>query len=163
MKKTIYFLLVILVSLSFSCSSDDDSNNEDSSAEQYKVELTGSYVLDFCEATSTANIQIEFLEDGTVKNTVNATGTSEETVSFSENLDGNIFGVKITLPNYSNSTDIGEGFDLLNFKVIDNNDNSVLFEENPSGWLIHCTDICYEVILLYDISNSEFSNEASWL
>ena len=167
MKRITYLLLITVALVTLSCSSDDSGENSETISElkQYNLELKGSYVLNFCEEASVSTIKIEFLEEGSIANTLNSSSDIEGNDSFTENLNGELIGVKITLPNYQQGSDegLGEGFDITSFVIKNNQDDSILFETNPNGWLIHCSDICPEITLLYNISTEEFSNEPVWL
>jgi len=165
MKKTIYFLLVLLASLTYSCSSDDDSNQEEqNSSISYNLDISGKYTNEWCGVeNNTSKIKFSFIEDGNIESSVIGESSVQlESGAFSEDLSGNIIGVKLELLDYDpdNLTEgsYGDGFESLSLRITNNSDETILIDEDIYGYyLVHCTDVAYEVMILYNIDTDELT------
>ncbi|ESU19944.1 hypothetical protein FCR2A7T_13510 [Flavobacterium cauense R2A-7] len=132
----------------------------------YKIELTGNYQTDWCDATgNTSKVTFEFLQDGNVVATQNAQSNIEQALTVSRDLTGNVIGIKLKLTDYNPSnlnSGLGEGFDSLHLKVTGNQTQDVLIDTNPNAWLVNCADICYEINLLFNTSTEQLTVNSSW-
>lgn len=132
----------------------------------YKIELTGNYQTDWCDATgNTSKITFEFLQDGNVVATQNAQSNLEQALTVSRDLTGNVIGIRLKLTDYNPSnlnSGLGDGFDSLHLKVTGNQTQDVLIDTNPNAWLVNCADICYEINLLFNTSTEQITVNSSW-
>lgn len=133
----------------------------------FKVEVTGSFQTDWCNATgNTAKIKFEFLQDNNVFATQNEQSTTEQSITVERNLSGGIIGVRIKLTDYNPNNlnaALGDGFDVFNIKITGNQTQEVLVNTNPPLGLVSCSDICYEVIMLYNTSTQEITFDSIWI
>lgn len=167
--KTINYLLILLLSLSIgACSSDDDNSNTSGEPEEienndsenlsYNFFVDGKYQVDWCETTNnTASIKLTFLEDDEVKSSLIGESDLEVNESFEEDLNGNIIGVKLELrdfdPNDLEGGSMGDGFGSISIRITNNLTEEIIADEDINGYyLVHCSDIAYEVKILYNIS-----------
>lgn len=132
----------------------------------FKVELTGNCQTNWCNATgNTAKIKFEFLQDNNVVATQNGQGSAEQSLTLSRDLTGNVIGIRIRLTDYDpNNLNLGrgDGFDSLHLKITGNQTHDVLIDSNPSVYLVSCTDICYEVVLLFNTNTNNLTVNSSW-
>lgn len=158
-------MLALLVSVNFSCSSDDGTTQEEqANSISYNLEVSGKYTTDWCGVeNNTSKIKLSFIEDGNVKSTT--TGESNvqlQSETFNENLSGNTIGVKLELQDYDpgNLTggSYGDGFEQLAFKISNNADGTVIVDKEINDYyLVHCTDIVYEVTILYNVGADDIN------
>jgi len=132
----------------------------------FKLELTGTYQTDWCGAVgNTTKIKFEFLQDNNVFATQNEQSSTEQPITVSKDLTGNIIGIRIKLTDY-NPTNLnaalGDGFESLHLKITGNQTQDVLINTNPSAWLVSCADICYEIVLLYDTNTEQLTVNSLW-
>ena len=132
----------------------------------FNVELTGTYQINGCNAIgNTTKIKFEFMQDNNVFATQNEQSNIEKAVTVNKNLSGSVIGVKIKLTDYNlnnlNAT-LGDGFENLHLKITGNQTQDILINSNPNAWLASCTDICYEILLLYDTRTKKLTVESLW-
>ncbi|MDK2771227.1 MAG: hypothetical protein KYX68_03205 [Flavobacterium sp.] len=133
---------------------------------EYNIEVTGNYQTDWCNVTNnTAKVTFEFIQDNNVVATQNEQSNVEQSLSVNRNLTGNVIGVKLKLtdynPNNLNSA-LGDGFESLHVKVQGNQTQDIYVDANPNHWLVSCTDICYEIDILFNTSSKQISVNSLW-
>ena len=176
--KKIKYLLILLLTISLgACSSDDDNSNTSGESDEndnnnpenlsYNFFIDGKYQVDWCETTNnTANIKITFLEDDEVKSSLIGQSDTEVNESFEEDLSGNIIGLKLELQDFDANDlqggSMGDGFESISIRITNNLTGEIIVNEDINGYyLVHCSDIAYEVKILYNISteNLEVSSK----
>jgi hypothetical protein len=133
----------------------------------FKVEVSGKFRTNWCEATgNTAKVTFNFLQDNTVFATQTEQSNTMQTITLNRDLTGDIIGVRLKLTDFNSNNlnaALGDGFEEIRIKITGNQTQEVLIDTNPSAWLVSCSDICHEVVLLYNTSTQQLSVDSIWL
>lgn len=164
MKKTI--IALALLSLLSSCNSDNDTppvNTPIEEIQEFNITLSGTLQTNTCDVTTNSySVRAEYISDDNVIDSELWTGDVEQNVTDSVLTIGDVIGVKVRLTNF-NAQDVesgrGTGIKNIQIKITDVNTNELLIDKKIQQSLLICTDVYYELVLLYNTQTGSFISD----